>query len=338
MERIRSRIPHSNSEVENNWAISYGDMITLLLGFFVIFFNIRTETMNLKLIKKDLDKYFETGQKSEKGRSIAEAAEDSEQKTAPVLTSDISNIIQLKSNIEGERILVEFPGVSFFNSASDQLTKNGKTALSNFSKAIQGHLGAFRLVVRGYTDGKALKQNARYKDNLELSAFRSISAIRFLAKEGMNLENMRIAGYGESSLSRAEQSQDSSINQRKIVIVIEPLDHTERMSQKKKSDFQDGTIPIESVKEVQIKKRMPTSIEREKMNALDFGKISLRQGKQYLENYALWIDGKLESSPAYHKLIDWVVEAELRFKGYSRAEIEKMKNDKETKDTEGKVQ
>ena len=100
--------------------------------------------------------------------------------------------------------------------------------MTEFSNAIKDHLGLFRLVVRGYTDIKPVNPGARYKDNLELSAFRSISAIRYLANQGIRMENMRIAGFGESSMSRENLDAQDLSQQRKVVIVIEPLDHTER--------------------------------------------------------------------------------------------------------------
>jgi len=42
------------------------------------------------------------------------------------------------------------------------------------------------------------------------------------------MENMRIAGFGESSMSRESLDIKDLSQQRKVVIVIEPLDHTER--------------------------------------------------------------------------------------------------------------
>ncbi len=226
MEHNKLRNIQSSEEVENNWAISYGDMITLLLGFFVIFFNIKNETMNLQLVHKDITKYFETS--DGRGPSAIAGTGGKEQQRPGTLTETIAAKLKVKANIDGEKIIIEFPNTSFFDSSAYELNETGKAALTEFSNAIKDHLGLFRLVVRGYTDIKPVNPGARYKDNLELSAFRSISAIRYLANQGIRMENMRIAGFGESSMSRESLDVKDLSQQRKVVIVIEPLDHTER--------------------------------------------------------------------------------------------------------------
>lgn len=324
MEHNKLRAPLQTEEVENNWAISYGDMITLLLGFFVLFFNIRTETMNLTLLKKDLDKYFDSSHSGPSQRAIAQVDDPGDQKTAPILTSDISNVLQIKSNIQGERILVEFPGVSFFKSASHKLTTEGEKALTDFARAIHSHLGLFRLVVRGYTDGLTLSPSSIYKDNLELSAFRSISAIRFLSQKGVALGNMRIAGYGESSADRSEAGPDNFKTQRKVVIVIEPLDHTESAPKSGNDSFSHGKKPIEAVQSASIKDRQPTSAAKGSFSAT-LTNISMTEVWKEIDNtfeeYMQSLD-KLKPTHLYRSYVDYLVKRKLKQEGYSDEEIE----------------
>jgi chemotaxis protein MotB len=332
MKHSKLRAPFSGEEVENNWAISYGDMITLLLGFFVIFFNIKNETMNLNLIKKDLDQYFDSpqGQSQQRDPALAESLGD--QQTVPVLTSDISNALQIKSNLEGERILVEFPGVSFFQSASHRLTPSGQEALQNFSQAISSHLGLFRLVVRGYTDGQPVKGTSRYKDNLELSAFRSLSAIRFLSKQGIRLEHMRVAGFGESSKSRVDKAKEDYEQQRKVVIVIEPLDHTERPPLQEKGEAPQK--PIEEVSAVHIQGREPASVVKA-MTLKDhlaqiYSQVPQWSEVQYqVDDTLIRWDLSIEQHPLYQRFLDYLVRRELKDKGYSEKQITQMMQDYE---------
>lgn len=325
MDKSKLRAKFSSEEVENNWAISYGDMITLLLGFFVIFFNIKSETMNMALIQKDLDKYFQNQAQSQEGRKVAQAQEKNTESGVPIASTQLVNSLKVKSNLEGERILVEFPGVSFFNSANHQLTKSGKEVLQDFSEAIQGHLGQFRLVVRGYTDANPLSKNSQYKDNLELSAFRSISAIRFLAERGVNLSQMRIAGYGESSFSRQALSPEMLGDQRKIVIVIEPLDHTEKMESQGAS-----VIPgkgIENVEKAEVPSRSVSSLNDKSpilsgIEVLLGEEVSL-QNLEYNFNEVLFsIDDAIGRNEYYQKLVKRLVKRDLENQGLSEKEIE----------------
>jgi chemotaxis protein MotB len=240
MEQNKLRAPYHSEEVENKWEISYGDMITLLLGFFVLFFNIKSETMNIQLIQKDISQHFDFDKRSRAGRLVASSPVDTVNEKNEGIDESIGKILKIQSNIDGEKLVIEFPGISFYDSSSYDLTNDGKTALREFAKSIHKHVGLFKLIVRGYTDIKPVKSGLRYQDNLELSAFRSISAIRYLAKNGLNLNHMRIAGFGESSDMIDESKKNDLSQQRKIIIVIEPLDHTERQPASSKIQINDG--------------------------------------------------------------------------------------------------
>ena len=44
MKRLKREQEQIHIDTEGSWAISYGDMITLLLGFFILFFSLEPET------------------------------------------------------------------------------------------------------------------------------------------------------------------------------------------------------------------------------------------------------------------------------------------------------
>lgn len=333
--RNKLRERQQSAEIENSWEISYGDMITLLLAFFVMFFNIKTETINMKLIKKDLDKYFSNKKEGREPTSIPGAAENHGPQKAnlPIISSEVQNSLKVQSNIYGQNILVDFPDIEFFKSGKVVLTEKGKTALSEFTKAISNHLGSFRLVVRGYTDNTPLK-HSKFKDNLELSAARSIAAIRFMNSKGIDTQYMRIAGYGESDGSRETKVQTAT--QRKISIVLEPLEHLEKSDSKSaKSDGRDKTS-IEEVKEAQVK--VPDkNVMAESGLLLEY----LNTSKQWVTS--LHIEEKLHKArePAtyfnwienrswYQEVLYWSIENDLKDQGMSEDKIkEKMKIIKE---------
>lgn len=323
MKQSKLRAPFHTEEVENNWAISYGDMITLLLGFFVLFFNIKTEMVNIHLIKKDLDQYFDSSNQSNRQPT---AITDSSNNQGSTISTNLSQKLKVKSNIEGEKILVEFPGVSFFDQGSFSLTQDGQNALKDFASAISNHMGLFRLVVRGYTDGKAVKANARYKDNLELSAFRSISAIRYLSQKGVKLENMRIAGYGESSLSRQAKVKDQEGVQRKVVIVIEPLDHTEKMPVMEQIEKSGAKIMNQDTDSKKASEREVASVASNQglavFTSLEMPKIG--DIEFMINQVAIDIDLKIGQTSWYQTYLNYMVKKDLMKKGYSREQAEEL--------------
>lgn len=321
-----------SAEIENSWEISYGDMITLLLAFFVMFFNIKSETVNMKLIKKDLDKYFAHKTEGREPTSQPGSADDHGPQKAnlPIISSQVQNSLKVKSNIYGQNILIDFPNVEFFKSGKVDLTKDGKKALEEFTKAVSNHLGSFRLVVRGYTDNSPLK-HSRFKDNLELSAARSISAIRYMSTQGVGTQYMRIAGYGESDGSR--EVPTTSANQRKISIVLEPLEHAEKADTKNaKADTRDKKA-IEDLETAQVPVAEETAVSG----------VATING--YLETAKDWIEDLeisdklhaarspatyfnwIEERPWYQGALRWAIERDLHERDYSDEEIKEIMED-----------
>lgn len=251
IKKIQALQSHEEIDSEGSWAVSYGDMITLLLTFFIIFFSIKpvdnasgpnkNAGLQISLIKA-LKAESKTAAQSP-SQNIGQAGSKKE----PVIAEDNSNqhglskklLEKIKGtpHIKGEEILIEFPDISFFNTSKIELTKDGEDALREFSKIFIPYMGHFQVSIRAFTDSRKVKNTNeyRFKDNLELSALRGVAAMRLMQKSGLPLERIKVAGYGElrttmrdiASISKeytpAEKSKALSLS-RKIVLVIEPID------------------------------------------------------------------------------------------------------------------
>jgi|GEM_PF-727090 len=308
--KLRAQL--ESEEADNNWAISYGDMITLLLAFFVLFFNIKSESMSLKLVKTEIDKVFKPHVED---RMPASVQAKKTQPTLPLISADVKNLAKLETNLMGDRLLIEFPGISFFKSGSSSLTSDGQKVLQDFSKVLAVHKGLFRMVVRGYTDDKPLKGNGRFKDNLELSAFRSLSAIRHLHKNGLPLSMMRIAGYGESSTALNRKAALA----RKVVLVLEPLDQTERQ------DFQNGnSSSAKNIEEVPALKIPSGDGQKVGTGALWTARALAwaEQLEVFSQREYRRVSKVIEKNRIYKSLLIRQVTANLVARGYDRDEAE----------------
>lgn len=325
MDQNKLREKYASEEVDNNWAISYGDMITLLLAFFVLFFNIKTETVNLQLIKKDIDKYFKSSKEGRQPTAVPQSSMKSKaQGVTPIYSADVVNALKVKSNIEGKSILVEFPGIPFFPSTSDKLTPEGKAALADFAKAIGPHLGDFRLVVRGYTDNRPLKRHKFYRDNLELSAFRSISAIRYLHKKGVGLQFMRVAGYGETDLTTERAPDQVRMMDRKVVIVIEPLDQTERVALNEGQVPETSKKPIEEVDSAKISAASKMSSQGTFQALLNESKKTYWKARELASKQVKGLSREISENSIYKKYLRTLIEKELLSKGYSEEQVRQI--------------
>ena len=207
-------------DTEGSWAISYGDMITLLLTFFVLFFSTSKELDRMKAMEKSLFSILKD--------SSAPTQEVFNSSGVPVVPNDD---LQKKLNAQvknyGNKLYVEFPDVSFFTSGSTVLTKAGRNELAKFMKLYEPYAGNYVVSIRAYTDLVPVINRgpaSRFQDNLELSALRSVATVRVLREMGLPLNRMKIAGYGEIRLDqddRMKSKKDLPLA-RKIVLSIEP--------------------------------------------------------------------------------------------------------------------
>lgn len=227
---------------EGTWIISYADMITLLLAFFVMFFTVNPKAQKAEGLQVALIQALNGADQCANRTPAKQKLQELEVKessigalarsTSIVVENDLLKKLEAQVHEVNGRILVEFPQVSFFRSAKIGLTPEGKRALRLFTKKYLPFAGSYTLGIQAFTDQKMVvhKKGRRFKDNLELSALRAIAAMRVLEANGIPLQKMKISGYGEMSMTardlillRDEQTQkDPLAFARKVVLSIEP--------------------------------------------------------------------------------------------------------------------
>lgn len=218
-------------DAEGTWAVSYGDMVTLLLTFFIIFFSIDPTQNKSKEHESDLVLNFGKSVKAKTPHSSS--AKENSNPIEKVVLEDVVKKLKGEIVLKGKQVIIEFPEVSFFKSGKIPLTKKGVSVLDEFAKLYSNYMDQYVLVVQAFTDIKKVKQSRsmRFSDNLELSALRGVSTMRVLQKAGIPLRRMRVAGFGEmeETLDSIVQKNNEKLNKkrlldlaRKVVLVIEP--------------------------------------------------------------------------------------------------------------------
>jgi flagellar motor protein MotB len=227
--RLLSKASYHEEEAdsEGTWALSYGDMITLLLSFFVIFFT--TDPKQVKLEKMNRHLTFQL-----ENLVPAVMPLSSETGQGPKVKMPLIPGLNMRAHEVGESIVVTFQDTSFYNSGAIVLKAQGEKLLNEFAEKYLPYAGNYRLAIKGFTDKRKVvkRRNTfkKYDDNLELSVLRSVSAMRVLQQAGVPLNRMEIAGAGELELidrvlPRKEGLTEEELNSysRTIVLVIQPV-------------------------------------------------------------------------------------------------------------------
>ena len=135
--------------------------------------------------------------------------------------------LQAEAIKQDDRIFIMFPTISFFSSASTALTKEGLETIRKFANVYLPFAGQTRLNIVGFSDQRpVIADKYNFKDNLELSVLRAVSAQRVLAKIGIPVGKVRLMGHGiNTSLLKGEnpKSEEEVLAlARKIMFIIEP--------------------------------------------------------------------------------------------------------------------
>jgi flagellar motor protein MotB len=184
------KIEIHDTDTEGSWAISYGDMITLLLSFFVIFFSFDfSKEKEQKLEVSAMKNIALMDTFKEKNTGIHEKES--------VAIEELNEITTIVKKEKDGKLVVFFKGANFFDTGATSVNDFGQVLLSKFIKNYVPYAGKFRVKIQAFTDSTPVTNpNRRYRDNVELSAMRSISVMRYLQTNGVPLNRVEIGGMG----------------------------------------------------------------------------------------------------------------------------------------------
>ncbi len=187
----------------NRWAISYADMVTLLLTFFVLLLVILNE--DEKIIEKEISKLLSETEsvlkKNIRNKNVDINREDKGVKITlrgklfPSASAKINdNLIPLLQNIGG--VTVNAPLFTIYSKDDPENVKKRKTLIKRLRDKNDTLLVEVR--VEGHTDDLPLPSGYDFKNNWQLSSARSLSMVELLADvTGLPESKFSALGYGE---------------------------------------------------------------------------------------------------------------------------------------------
>lgn len=188
----RYRAMELEETVEEDWLISYSDMVTLLMCFFLAMASISKVDMSLfEQMKKGLRS--DIGKDQTVKTPLAEIKRDldsllSEEKK--------SGSVSIAKGPEG--IVMEFSSASFYQVGKAEFSPTAEAILLKVDSAIAGiKYYRFQIDIEGHTDNVPIK-SLQFPSNWELSVNRATNIVKFLIDRGVDPARLKAAGYADT--------------------------------------------------------------------------------------------------------------------------------------------
>jgi chemotaxis protein MotB len=222
------------------WQGTYGDMITLMLCFFVMLYNpsevdvtqLATITQSLQMNETettsggmslsagrlaDLGNNINSLPASEKGKSLGNA----KKKAVSLFAPDVkSNKITITSDERG--LVITLASDSFFEEGSADLNMDeSRDTLLRLSQFFEDpELKNRRFRIEGHTDNTPVADTAKFASNWELSAARAMNVLHYLSDYGVNEKQFSIAGYADTRPMFSNDTPEGRAYNRRVDIII----------------------------------------------------------------------------------------------------------------------
>jgi chemotaxis protein MotB len=196
----------------NSWALSYGDIVTVLLCFFIIFY----------ALEKQIEKKIVIENK------IALLSNQVVEHKATGLDAQFNYAIESLEKIDGLEIKktsdfvdINFRKTVFFNKGKSSLTPEGKIELERVVEKLVQLEGKYTLEIQGHADSSQVKnqKDRWWHNNMQLSVLRALDVHSFLAANYMNKDYLIVSGHGSRD-SVSEKNNDDHFN-RKISLRLQ---------------------------------------------------------------------------------------------------------------------
>jgi len=186
------------------WLLSYADVITMLLCFFVIFFSF--EKQNSTSDFKDVMAFMkeELGLKNipksnlKNVKEMIKARFGDDQIVAELEKLNIKYKVQVLNY--ANYVAIEFPEGNMFNQGADILNLEGSNQLIPIIKALASYQKKLNINIVAYTDPVPVNKNQQsihwWKNNRELSAQRALNVQNFFLNRGFSEGSVFITGRG----------------------------------------------------------------------------------------------------------------------------------------------
>lgn len=211
----RDRFHTKNEEPLEDWLLSYADMITLIMAFFVML-------VAISKVDANLYEQVQSGLAKDVGnRNPSRPIETMRKELAQVISTAAGGDSAVDVGTDERGIVLNVDANAMFRPGSADMRPEIIPILKEITQTLEDdRFSSYRVEVQGHTDDTPIKTE-KFQDNFDLAAARALSAMRAMTKFGLAEERMLIASYGPYAPRVPNHRQDGtplpinqSLNQR----------------------------------------------------------------------------------------------------------------------------
>ncbi|MFZ5650988.1 MAG: flagellar motor protein MotB [Bacillota bacterium] len=232
---MKRRQPEKKGSHER-WLITYADMITLLLIFFIVMYTLsRIDVKKFQALSTSLTKAMGAGSLmlNSPGPSVVPGLAGTENPVHSIETIQLDNIkremekyikdsnLQAKVSVTSEErgVVLSFQGELLFHLGSAELTPQARDIISKVGPMLAAVPNYMR--IEGHTDNLPIN-TVQYPSNWELSAARATNVLKeFINNFGIHPQRMSAVAYGEyRPLVKNDSDAHRQMNRRVNIVIL----------------------------------------------------------------------------------------------------------------------
>ncbi len=227
------------------WVVTFADMMTLLLVFFILLYTLadfedeayKQLVESIQVIDGDGNQVSVIDFATRKGRNPQpikpvedmlgmNPAEVAVVNLKPAIVAEMESMIDstdladsVAVEYDGDQINLQIDGRFLFGSGSAELKDRARFIFANLAQMFREHAD-YRIAIRGHTDDEPIA-TAQFPSNWELSAVRATTVLRYFIEQGIDPVRMTATGYADYLPLVENSNANNRARNRRVEFVLE---------------------------------------------------------------------------------------------------------------------
>ncbi len=227
-------------EIDESWLATYGDLVTLLMCFFVLLYSMSSVDAQkfeatfsavresfggdaMDHIKVPTTEEAVNGDNLALSSNLIEQMLEEQRQSFNQIRSYISQQSmddQIDAVLDNGKIILRVPGDILFPKNSELLSVDAERALQTLLEIFHEEREQ-TINVKGYSDNSPVPQGSRFFDNWELSALRAVNILRYYLRAGVESHRITATGMGELEPLFPNTTEENKALNRRVEFVLE---------------------------------------------------------------------------------------------------------------------